>query len=166
MGGGGLRLEVTERIEGNISSKDTFINSLPITTNRFSIYLEWSIWRPLPCYFSHTEFNFFSARWPDGRREQKGINLVCYGDPNGYTAMAKTVGYPCAIATKMVSALLYENLSVKKTVFRTHDILVWTRIRIRGSMPLTNGSGFGFGPESWFRILLFSSLTFKMQAKN
>jgi hypothetical protein len=28
------------------------------------------------------------------------------------------------------------------TVFRIHDILVWIRIRIRGSMPLTNGSGF------------------------
>jgi len=42
------------------------------------------------------------VRWPDGRRELKGINLVNYGDPNGYTAMAKTVGYPCAIATKMV----------------------------------------------------------------
>jgi len=27
---------------------------------------------------------------------------VEYGDPSGYTAMAKTVGYPCAIATKMV----------------------------------------------------------------
>jgi len=40
--------------------------------------------------------------WPDGRRELKGINLVEYGDPSGYTAMAKTVGYPCAIATKMV----------------------------------------------------------------
>ena len=26
-------------------------------------------------------------------------------------------------------------------VFRIHDILVWIRIRIRGSMPLTNGSG-------------------------
>ncbi len=41
-----------------------------------------------------------------------------------------------------------------------HDILGLIRIRIRGSMPLTNGSG------SWIRILLFSSLTFKMQAKN
>jgi hypothetical protein len=29
----------------------------------------------------------------------------------------------------------------KKTVFRIHDILVWVLIRIRGSMPLTNGSG-------------------------
>eukprot|EP00092_Neocalanus_flemingeri_P105256 GFUD01134873.1.p1 GENE.GFUD01134873.1~~GFUD01134873.1.p1 ORF type:complete len:162 (+),score=34.08 GFUD01134873.1:262-747(+) len=43
-----------------------------------------------------------TVRWPDNRRELKGINLVEYGDPNGYTAMAKTVGYPCAIATKMV----------------------------------------------------------------
>jgi hypothetical protein len=46
-------------------------------------------------------------------------------------------------------------------VFRIHDILVWIWIRIRGSMPLTNGSGLG----SWIRILLFSSLTFKMPAK-
>jgi hypothetical protein len=29
-------------------------------------------------------------------------------------------------------------------VLRIHDILVWIRIRIRGSMPLTNGSGSGF----------------------
>ncbi len=43
-------------------------------------------------------------------------------------------------------------------VLRIHDISGW--IRILGSMPLTNGSG------SWIRILLFSSLTFKMPAKN
>jgi hypothetical protein len=49
-------------------------------------------------------------------------------------------------------------------VLRIHDILGWIRIRIRGSMLLTNGSGFGSG--SWIRILLFSSLTFKMPAKN
>jgi hypothetical protein len=44
------------------------------------------------------------------------------------------------------------------SVLRIHDIFGW--IRIRGSMPHTNGSG------SWIRILLFSSLTFKMPAKN
>jgi hypothetical protein len=44
------------------------------------------------------------------------------------------------------------------SVLRIRDILGW--IRIHGSMPLTNGSG------SWIRILLFSSLTFKMPAKN
>jgi hypothetical protein len=27
-------------------------------------------------------------------------------------------------------------------MLRIHDILVWIRIRIRGSMPLTDGSGF------------------------
>ncbi len=36
-------------------------------------------------------------------------------------------------------------------MLRTLDILEW--FRIRGSMPLTNGSG------SWIRILIFSSLT-------
>jgi len=41
-------------------------------------------------------------KWPDNRRENRGINLVCYGDPKGYSAMAKTVGFPCAIATRMV----------------------------------------------------------------
>ena len=43
-------------------------------------------------------------RWPDNRREHRGINLVSYGssDPEGYTAMAQTVGFPCAIATRMV----------------------------------------------------------------
>ncbi len=49
-----------------------------------------------------------------------------------------------------------------EAVFRIHGILEW--IRIRGSMPLTNGSGFGSG--SWIRILLISSLTFMMPTKN
>lgn len=40
--------------------------------------------------------------WPDNRREIRGINFVVYGDINGYSAMAKTVGYPAAIATKMI----------------------------------------------------------------
>jgi len=42
--------------------------------------------------------------WPSGERERRGINFICYGDSNGYSAMAKTVGYPCAIATQMVLA--------------------------------------------------------------
>jgi hypothetical protein len=46
-----------------------------------------------------------------------------------------------------------------RAVLRIHDILVWIRIHIHGSMPLTNGSGFGSG--SWI-----SSLNFKMQTKN
>lgn len=40
--------------------------------------------------------------WPDSRREVRGINLVVYGDVKGYSAMARTVGYPTAIAVKMI----------------------------------------------------------------
>jgi hypothetical protein len=52
---------------------------------------------------------------------------------------------------------------ILKPVFRIHDILVWIRILISGSMPPTNGSGSGSecDPDP-----LFSSLTFKMPAKN
>lgn len=41
----------------------------------------------------------------DGRREERGINFVCYGQPyssDGHSAMAKTVGFPAAIAAKMI----------------------------------------------------------------
>ncbi len=55
--------------------------------------------------------------------------------------------------------MIVEPRAVDPPVFRIHDILGWIRIRILGSMLLTNGSG------SWIRILLFSSLTFKMPAK-
>lgn len=41
-------------------------------------------------------------RWPDGRREERGINFVVYGQPQGHSAMAMTVGKPAAIATKMI----------------------------------------------------------------
>lgn len=40
--------------------------------------------------------------WPDGTNEERNINLVVYGDPHGYSAMAKTVGYPVGIAAHMV----------------------------------------------------------------
>lgn len=41
-------------------------------------------------------------RWNDGRREERGINFVAYGQPNGHSAMAMTVGTPAAIAAKMI----------------------------------------------------------------
>ena len=54
--------------------------------------------------------------WPDGQREQRRIDLVNYGDLDGFSAMAKTVGLPTGIATKMVldgqsCFKLYEQLS-------------------------------------------------------
>ncbi|XP_014670813.1 PREDICTED: alpha-aminoadipic semialdehyde synthase, mitochondrial-like [Priapulus caudatus] len=38
----------------------------------------------------------------DKETEVRHINLVVYGDPRGYSAMAKCVGYPTAIASKML----------------------------------------------------------------
>lgn len=40
--------------------------------------------------------------WPGNRYEKKLITLVSYGETNGYTAMAKTVGIPTAITATMV----------------------------------------------------------------
>lgn len=44
-------------------------------------------------------------RWNDGSREERGINFVHYGQPaseGGHSAMAITVGFPAAIAAKMI----------------------------------------------------------------
>uniref|UniRef100_A0A8C1JHI3 Aminoadipate-semialdehyde synthase n=1 Tax=Cyprinus carpio TaxID=7962 RepID=A0A8C1JHI3_CYPCA len=46
--------------------------------------------------------NDVGIRHPTGELETKHISLVVYGDPDGYSAMAKTVGYPAAIAARMV----------------------------------------------------------------
>ncbi|NXC15410.1 AASS protein, partial [Corythaeola cristata] len=46
--------------------------------------------------------NEIGLRHPSGHLEDKFINMVVYGDNKGYSAMAKTVGYPTAIAAKMV----------------------------------------------------------------
>uniref|UniRef100_A0A6M2DNH5 Alpha-aminoadipic semialdehyde synthase, mitochondrial n=1 Tax=Xenopsylla cheopis TaxID=163159 RepID=A0A6M2DNH5_XENCH len=44
-------------------------------------------------------------RYPNGKREERGINFVVYGESQvsgGHSAMAKTVGFPAAIATRMI----------------------------------------------------------------
>lgn len=38
----------------------------------------------------------------DGIQETRTSTLVDYGVPGGYTSMAKLVGVPCAVATKLV----------------------------------------------------------------
>jgi hypothetical protein len=45
--------------------------------------------------------------WPDGKSEIRTVDFIQYGDVNGQTAMAKTVGLPCAIAAKMVLESLH-----------------------------------------------------------
>uniref|UniRef100_A0A672H556 Uncharacterized protein n=1 Tax=Salarias fasciatus TaxID=181472 RepID=A0A672H556_SALFA len=46
--------------------------------------------------------NDVGIRHPSGELETKHLGLVVYGEPNGFSAMAKTVGYPAAIAARMV----------------------------------------------------------------
>lgn len=48
----------------------------------------------------------FGIEWANGNKETRVSTLVEYGDPtgqpDGYSAMAKLVGVPCAVATRMV----------------------------------------------------------------
>uniref|UniRef100_F6S3L1 Alpha-aminoadipic semialdehyde synthase, mitochondrial n=1 Tax=Monodelphis domestica TaxID=13616 RepID=F6S3L1_MONDO len=44
----------------------------------------------------------FGIRHPSGHLEHKNIDLVVYGEVNGFSAMAKTVGLPAAMAAKMI----------------------------------------------------------------
>lgn len=46
----------------------------------------------------------FDIEWADRAREEKTLTMVVYGQEatGGFSAMAKTVGYPAAIASKMV----------------------------------------------------------------
>ncbi|XP_072178275.1 alpha-aminoadipic semialdehyde synthase, mitochondrial-like [Diadema setosum] len=46
--------------------------------------------------------NVVGVEWPDGSKTQEEIGLTVYGDPYGLSAMARTVGYPAAIVTKMI----------------------------------------------------------------
>ena len=57
--------------------------------------------------------------WPDNKRDIHHVDLVVYGDqdhPGGFSAMAKTVGYPTAIASKMI----LEGNSYFSAIFWTH----------------------------------------------
>ncbi|KAJ3295229.1 hypothetical protein HK104_002890 [Borealophlyctis nickersoniae] len=46
--------------------------------------------------------HIFGIEWADGSKEKRTSTLVAYGDPTGYSAMAKTVGLPAAIGTEML----------------------------------------------------------------
>ena len=44
----------------------------------------------------------FDASYPDGRKEHITSTLEAYGQPGGYSAMARTVSLPAAIAANLV----------------------------------------------------------------
>jgi len=56
--------------------------------------------------------NQIEIEWAD-KKETREISLVAYGDPKGYSAMARTVSVPAAIAAKMI---LDGEISTKGTV--------------------------------------------------
>ncbi|KAL7275565.1 saccharopine dehydrogenase (NADP+, L-glutamate-forming) [Rhizina undulata] len=44
----------------------------------------------------------FEIELADGTKETRTSTLIEYGDPKGYTSMARLVGVPCGVATKLV----------------------------------------------------------------
>ena len=44
----------------------------------------------------------FGITHKNGAKETRTSTLVEYGEPTGYSAMAKTVGVPCAVAVQQV----------------------------------------------------------------
>ncbi|KAJ3014576.1 hypothetical protein HKX48_005081 [Thoreauomyces humboldtii] len=44
----------------------------------------------------------FGIQWRDGSKEKRTSTLFAYGDPQGYSAMAKTVGLPAAIGSELL----------------------------------------------------------------
>ncbi|KAJ3270540.1 hypothetical protein HDV01_007743 [Terramyces sp. JEL0728] len=44
----------------------------------------------------------FGIKWSNGSKEKRMSTMIAYGEPAGYSAMAKTVGLPAAIATEMI----------------------------------------------------------------
>lgn len=44
----------------------------------------------------------FGIEWADGSKETRTSTLVDYGNPSGYSSMAKLVGVPCAVATQQI----------------------------------------------------------------
>ncbi len=44
----------------------------------------------------------FDASYPDGKKEHITSTLIAFGDPDGYSAMARTVSLPAAIAVDLI----------------------------------------------------------------
>jgi saccharopine dehydrogenase (NADP+, L-glutamate forming) len=65
------------------------------------------------------------AEFPENGGEQKiKSTLIRYGEPNGHTAIAQTVGLPAAVAAKL---LLTDNLPVSGTQIPTNH-LIYTKV--------------------------------------
>jgi saccharopine dehydrogenase (NADP+, L-glutamate forming) len=63
----------------------------------------------------------FEVQYPKtGKKERRVSTLVEYGDPNGFTAIAKTVGLPAAIAAKLI---LNNQIPLKGCYIPIHPVI-------------------------------------------
>ncbi|KAJ3217080.1 hypothetical protein HDU67_008549 [Dinochytrium kinnereticum] len=60
----------------------------------------------------------FGIRWGSNVNEHRTSTLIAYGDPLGYSAMAKTVGLPAAIATEMILNREIDRMGVLAPVYK------------------------------------------------
>ena len=79
--------------------------------------------------------------WPDNSQENRVINFVCYGEENGYSAMARTVGMPTAIATKLIldGTIVYDitnfgNLALLLEFYILLERLISVSVQIQTNM--------------------------------
>jgi len=73
------------------------ISPIDVLVHRLLEKLEYKDGEPDMIVLQHE----FTATYPD-KKENITSTLVCYGEPDGDTSMAKTVGLPAAIATRMI----------------------------------------------------------------
>lgn len=67
----------------------------------------------------------FDIEHKDGSRETKTSTLIEYGNPDGYTAMGRLVGVPCAVATEMV----YEGTIKTRGILAPMDVSLASTLR-------------------------------------
>lgn len=79
----------------NITPKGNPLDTLCATLEELMQYEEGE--RDLVC-LQHK----FGIEWADGSVETRTSTLVDYGDPKGYSSMAKLVGVPCAVAVQQI----------------------------------------------------------------
>ncbi|KAK9476689.1 Saccharopine dehydrogenase [Lipomyces japonicus] len=54
----------------------------------------------------------FGIEWADGSKEVRTSTIADYGDPKGYSSMAKLVGTPCAVAADLILSGYYKQTGV------------------------------------------------------
>lgn len=72
------------------------------------------------------------AQMADGSRQKKTVGLTVYGDYTGFSAMAKTVGYPTAIATEMILSGEIQNRGIQLPMNREVYMPMLKRLQNEG----------------------------------